>query len=103
MVNTFNMTPADYEQYKANFSAFMATENLANLSREIDCQESYVSRVACAVCKDSQQGMRLDANGFNKCLREAVDYVICEDCEYFAEYGRLPDTVMESIESMVTA
>lgn len=90
-------TKRDYEMYKRFFASFMRATNLANLSRSEACNESYVSSFPCAVCGDRQQGMRLDADGADKETHEVKEFVICEDCEYYAEYGRLPDAVMESI------
>jgi len=96
-MNTFQMTKEDYKSYQHAFGCFMSEQNISSLHRSAKCEESYVSSCKCDVCGDRQQGMRLDAVGADIDIYVVNEYVICEDCEYYAEYGRLDDVIMEAI------
>lgn len=92
------MTRAEYADYEATVAEFFKANGIENLSRTEECEEAYVSSHTCECCGDSQQGMRLDASGYNRERDEILSFVICEDCEYFAEYGRLDDTTMDELD-----
>jgi hypothetical protein len=118
------MTRKEYERYKRSVADFFEHEGIDILATGLthcpDCEvrfecnacpecgkdaiefpnEPYVSSHPCDCCGDPFQGMREDATGVvlgdgnNALLR----YVVCEDCVYYNEYGRLGDTTMAQIE-----
>lgn len=92
------MTRAEYDTYVAYFNGFMAREGLQNLSLRLDCQEPYFSWGYCEVCGRPEGGDRYDCNGWSERDKEVKEFVACEDCVYFAEYGRLDDTTMQELE-----
>lgn len=113
------MTKEEYAEYEATVKNFFEKEGITNLSTgatkcptcdvELDCNECpqcglevptepYISSQQCDCCKDTQQGDRYDAYGYNPTTKEIKQYVVCEDCAYYAEYGRLDDTTMMEME-----
>lgn len=90
------MTHTEYETFRASFDEFMMVEGLANLSTI--SKEPYFSWRPCDCCKRTLGGNRYDANGYNPVTKEVQDgYRICEDCMYYAEYGKLDDMSMLGI------
>lgn len=118
------MTKQEYADYEAAVAEFFAREGIANLSTGHyqcpDCKvdfddggncpqcgadqecvnEPYFSWRCCDCCGSSLGGNREFATGFNPTTREVQEYSICEDCAYYAEYGRLDDTTMLEVENM---
>lgn len=96
------MTKAEYEVYKKNVAEFFEGEGVTNLTCKANDEgvtEPYFSWRACECCKSTLGGDRYDCNGYNPTTKEVQDYeFICEDCVYFAEYGRLDDTTMMEME-----
>lgn len=91
------MNKAEYKQYERTVDRFFDTEGISNLSRIAD-SEPYFSWQTCDCCGTTLGGNRVDANGYNKKTKEILEYSICEDCEYYAEYGCLNDQTMMEIE-----
>lgn len=57
--------------------------------------EPYCSSVTCEICGDPLQGNRYPVHGIVK--ESITHFEACEDCIYYLEYGRLPDTIMDAI------
>jgi hypothetical protein len=115
------MTKKEYAAYQAAFASFKEEMGLANISTGLlrcpDCKvdlegcdcpkcgknmiefpnEAYFSWNPCDCCGRPEGGDRMDANGYNPTTQEIEEFVICTDCEYYAEYGRLDDTTMDEI------
>jgi hypothetical protein len=117
------MTAADYTDYVSAVSQFMEREGIkhgfsrGSLQWECNCGHENTGVANCAECEECEAdydeshgdpyfswhpceccggtlgGNRIDvlANCGDSEVRE---YAICEDCYYFAEYGRLDDTTM---------
>lgn len=116
------MTRKDYAAYQRSVAHFMKTEGLANLSTgHLKCPECevafetgtcpqckkdagsfalepYFSGKSCDCCGSMEAGDRMDAHGYCPATKEVKEYVICTDCEYYAEYGQLPDMTMLEIQ-----
>jgi len=116
------MNKAEYADYLAAVKEFMEREGITNLSsghitcpdcivefddsgkcpkcgadREV-CNEPFFSWQPCECCGSSLGGNREHATGYNPTTKEIQAYTVCEDCVYYAEYGRLDDTTMAEIE-----
>lgn len=91
------MTKKEYTQYEADFAEFMS-HGLNNLSTKSECNEPYFSNSPCVVC-GALPGGRYDCDGYNGQTQEVEEYEgVCQDCVYYAEYGRLDDTTMMEID-----
>ena len=107
------MTRDEYESYRAAVAAFMEREGIRNLSsgpsrcpecgselEDGNCQthglvnEPFFSWRPCDCCGTSLGGNREHATGWNPTKKQVQEYTICEDCVYYAEYGRLDDQAM---------
>lgn len=93
----------DYQAYKAAVAHSMKVNNLLSVHSD---GEPHVSSSMCALCGDRQQGMREYANGLMKDSFEGRERIIavalgsiCEDCVYYAEYGRLDDRTMMRVKA----
>ena len=114
------MNKQEYADYQATVAAFMEREGLANLTtghlRCPECNvewdeekcpkcggdretfdEPFFSWQPCQCCGSSLGGNREHATGYNPTTKEIQEYTICEDCAYYAEYGRLDDRTMAEI------
>jgi hypothetical protein len=90
-------TKADYEEYKTRFKEFMERQGITNLSTVSDEEgkiERYFSWRPCDCCQRGLAGNRVEASGYNPATKQAQEYEICEDCEYYAAYGQLDDMTM---------
>lgn len=75
----------------------MKSEGITNLSST--SEEPFFSWHACECCGSSLGGNRENCNGYNPTTKEIKEYeYICDDCIYYAEYGRLDDMTMQEIE-----
>lgn len=104
----------DYALYEEAVARFFASEGINNLSlesaeypdREARCQVCnevvdcfpFFSWRACDCCGRNLGGDRYHATGWNDKLGEAFCYEVCQDCIYYAEYGRLDDMTMRNLE-----
>lgn len=93
------MTKQEYDDYIARVGAFFEAEGINSLSTVSDNAlgevEPYFSWTRCACCKTTLGGNRYDCVGYNPTTRLFQDgYSVCEDCVYFAEYGKLDDMTM---------
>lgn len=59
--------------------------------------EAYFSGRPCECCGEHLAGDRMDANSYSEKSESIVEFTICQSCEYYAEYGRLPDDEMAEI------
>lgn len=114
-------TAADYETYTAAVDSFFQSEGIENLTTghikcpECDCDfvdekcpecesgrecldEPYFSWRPCECCDRTLGGDREHATGYNRKEHAILEYEICTDCAYFAEYGELDDMTMLKIE-----
>jgi hypothetical protein len=119
------MTEVEYAEYQRSVAAFFEGEGITNLSsgcyRCPECSEhpvmdfdanypkcpncgfgaypeSFFSWNPCHCCGSSLGGNREHATGYNPTTEEVQEYVVCEDCIYYAEYSRLDDQTMLDIE-----
>lgn len=95
-------TIADYEQYKLAVGKFFDETGLVNLSfitdEDGDHLDPHFSWSSCDVCGRALGGDRYECNGWSKKDQEVHDEInACQDCIYFAEYGRLDDQTMLDI------
>lgn len=93
-------TKEDYALYQEVVADFFKNEGVTNLSiiyNEEESTEPYFSWQNCECCKRSLAGNRYDCNGYNPTTKEIQDYVVCEDCVYYVEYGQLDDMTMMKI------
>lgn len=120
------MTKKEYAAYEAAVADFFAAEGIENLSSGcVRCPEcsghpemnfdgdypacpdcgftdagvAFFSWRWCDCCKTSLGGNRYHSSGYHREKKEIYEYVICEDCVYYAEYGRLDDQTMDEIEN----
>jgi hypothetical protein len=81
------MNKKEYADYEANVAEFFS-HGLRNLSSK---SESFFSWSPCDCC-GGLAGNRYECDGYNEKTKEVEEYsCICEDCVYYAEYGRLDD------------
>lgn len=91
------MTKEEYEEYTKIVNTFFKTEGVTNLSIIPD-KDPYFSWTPCDCCQSPLGGDRYDANGYNLETKEILEFTVCTDCIYFAEYGQLDDMTMLDIE-----
>lgn len=92
-------TTTDYRRYVAAFTEFMQREGIANLSRMVPLDDTETheefSWRPCDCCGRKLGGNRVQCHGYNPTSKEVCGpYSVCNDCEYFAEYGQLDDMTM---------
>jgi hypothetical protein len=92
------VTKAEYAQYQQTVSEFMQSNGLRNLSRVSDTEE-FFSWSPCDCCESPLGGSRIEADGWSEVENGPLEFTICTDCEYYAEYGRLDDRTMMEIEA----
>lgn len=111
------MNKQEYAAYQAAVADFMQREGIRNLTsghlrcpecgaevQEGKCSkhglvdEPFFSWSACECCGTTLGGNREHATGYNPTTEEIQEYTVCEDCVYYAEYGRLDDQTMDEIE-----
>lgn len=91
------MTAKEYAEYESTVATFFEREGVTNLSTVTDedgNSEPWFSWGSCDCCRTRFGGNRYNANGFNPTTKEVQEYVVCEDCIYYAEYGQLDDMTM---------
>lgn len=121
------MTKREYAEYQESVRSFMESEGIENLSSgHIRCPECdgewtdgpdsydecpnghgsreewgepYCSSHGCDCCGNTLQQMLEHATGYNREHDEVLEYQVCSDCVYYAEYGCLDDATMEAIDS----
>lgn len=95
------MTKQEYENYVQSVNQFFETEGVNCLSPVCDYDtpvESYFSHRDCECCKRSLAGDRYDCDAFRPETNEIIQFSVCPDCVYFAEYGQLDDMTMMDIQ-----
>ena len=95
------MTKREYREYRKTVEKFFEDNALRNLSRKHNSEteesaEEYFSWQSCDCCGTSMGGSRIDADGYSE-KYGVLEFSICTDCEYFAEYGQLDDMTMMEI------
>lgn len=115
------MTREEYQEYEAAVADFMLREGIANLTggypycpkcgaewdeqvcphcgEDRECwEEPFFSWNRCQCCGTTLGGNREHATGYNPATGDIQEYTVCEDCIYYAAYGRLDDRTMAEIE-----
>jgi len=95
------MTKQKYQDYCKKVERFFKDNDLNNLTRKHDEEteesaEEYFSWQSCDCCGTTLGGNRIEADGYSE-KNGIMEFEICTDCEYFAEYGRLDDMTMMDI------
>lgn len=116
----------DYAEYEEHVAAFIEREKIEFLSTGSaeceDChgsgfideddadpceacdgsgwsiEEPWFSWRPCECCGSHLGGDREHLNAIHKPTGKATQYVICTDCVYYLEYGKLDDTTMLRVE-----
>lgn len=111
------MNKAEYQEYCDNVASFFEREGINSLSlapinpetgdwdseyysdpeREyVYPDDPYFSGQPCDCCQRPLAGNRRDCIGYNPTTEEIQGiYSVCDDCEYYCEYGQLDDMTME--------
>ena len=95
------MNKQEYADYEESVKEFFShgLQNLSTKSDDNGTTEPYFSWSPCSVCNRSEGGDRYDCDGFNAQTDEVEEHdCVCQDCVYYAEYGRLDDTTMDEID-----
>lgn len=95
------MTKQEYQNYCDRFARFMQTHGLCNLTAKSDengTSEPYFSWSPCECCHRPLGGDRYDADGYSATQNCALEFTVCPDCIYYAEYGQLDDMTMLEME-----
>jgi len=97
------MTRQEYAEYVDSVKHFAYGHGCDASTLTDDGQEGYFSWEPCYVCKRSQGGTRHDCAALSFPLPDGSREVlhpsgVCDDCIYFAVYGRLDDSTMLEIE-----
>ena len=66
-------------------------------------EDPWFSWRPCECCGSYLGGNREHLNAMHKPTGKAVQYVICIDCVYYLEYGKLDDTTMLRVEDNPSA
>lgn len=103
------MNRKEYEEYCRTVEQFFTDEGITNLSLVYDDDqptEPVSSAGLCDCCGTNSYGYRYEASGFypgdpsmsgqGKMVKY---YVVCRDCLYYAEHGRLDDQTMLDIDA----
>jgi Tfp pilus assembly protein PilV len=96
-LENLQMNKEEYENYQKKVAAFFQREGINNLSTKENCNESFFTWSRCECCA-GLPGDRYEASGFNPTTKEIMEYQVCSDCIYYAEYGQLDDSTMLEIE-----
>ena len=99
------MNSQEYKEYEADVAEFFERECITNMSSTYDedtgegSMEPFFSWSPCQCCGSTLGGDRQECSGYNPTTKEVHGpFTICQDCEYYAEYGRLDDQTMLDIE-----
>lgn len=87
------MTRAEYRDYQDRFAAGMA-----GFDYLVGISNTFWSWSMCELCCRPDGGQREDAIAVNVATGERLRLAVCEDCIYYAEYGRLDDSTMMEID-----
>ena len=105
------MTIKDYNEYVKRVEAMMEKYDIHHFSPtpskvcdyetehpgDCDCEEyiePYFSWDSCDCCGSTLGGDRYDVDTYSKRDNEVLEFSICSDCLFFAEYGQLDDMTM---------
>lgn len=95
-------TQGDYEEFRFRFQEFMSREGIRSFSDLTDEAGNTVrdefSKSPCECCRRPLAGERTNVGAWQSETRQILTFWVCQDCEYFAEYGQLDDTTMMDIE-----
>ena len=87
------MTRAEYDAFVTAVCSFYSREGVSDFSCRADCCPSF-SWQPFDCCRRPLGGDRHEVTAYHEGSRSAVSFSVCEDCVYFAAYGRLDDTTM---------
>lgn len=90
-------TQREYEQYQRTVEKFINREQIELLSTTTYNGEPWFSWRACEMCGSPLGGMRVYLRATHTPTKQDFTYSICNDCEYYVEYGRLDDLTMMEI------
>ena len=93
-------TTSDYREYEMRVRDFFRDEGITNLSTKADEEgntEASFSWRRCDCCHRSLGGDRYECSGWNPTAQQIQEYSVCQDCVYYAEYGKLDDTTMMNL------
>ena len=90
-------TKSDYAEYQRRVAKFFEKNNIDDLTTSADADgniESYFGWSPCDCCRRHLGGERYAAVGHSYIRGIVLDFNICADCMYYAEYGQLDDLTM---------
>lgn len=90
------MTRSEYDAYCVKVAEFYSREGIRDFSCCEDCCPFFSWR-PCECCERPLGGDRHPVNAYHEETGAILEYEVCEDCVYFACYGRLDDDTMFSI------
>ena len=98
------MTKHEYKDYQDSVNRFFTIQGIGHLSQIYDSDgdcEPFFSSIPCECCNRHLGGDRYDCNSYNSATKEILDFTVCTDCVYYAEYGQLDDSIMSDLEEEI--
>lgn len=95
------MTKVEYKKYQQRFENFMRDNVLNNISLVSDKDGNYKGYFTwnlCPVCGNNLGHTGYNCNGYSDKYGIMEFDNVCEDCIYYAEYGKLDDMTMLEME-----
>ena len=89
------MTRDEYEHYERTVARFFEHEGVNCLTADGEPEFSWRS---CECCGTELGGDRYEARAYHPATNQVLEYEVCADCVYYAEYGQLDDATMLEIE-----
>lgn len=96
------MTSQQYREFQEKFAEFMRVNHFDSL--HFTDEEGFFSHMPCDCCnRKKSAGTRYTVTGLTETnhgvgIMSVETFDICQDCVYFAEYGKLDDATMQEIE-----
>lgn len=91
------MTKSEYQAYENQVAKFIRDEQIDYYSS--DDNERAFSHLFCECCNRPTAGTRVKLTAiWISSPTTVLSYSICEDCEYYLEYGQLDDMTMMDME-----
>lgn len=95
------MDKKEYADYEAAVAHFFESEGINCLTLSFNDDEPcepYFSWQSCDCCGTTLGGDRYEASAYHTATKQILEYEICPDCLYYAEYGQLDDQTMLDME-----